>query len=107
MLWNENRMRTTDERNSQKLTPRQNYLLNRIPNSYEMKEYTEPEPTEVVRARKLTDRYDERMKKKKCAHKKRMEALRIKAREAVYFASEQKALAIVQQCEKMLKGCAE
>ena len=36
---------------------------------------------------------------------KRNQALRQKAVESIYFDTPEKALAIVKQCEKMLKGC--
>jgi len=92
--------------NSKQLTVQQRYLLERIPSSYQMNGYKErPEPAEVKQARKLIERWDKGEKLRACQAGKRNEALRQKAREAVYFDTPEKALAIVKQCEKMLKGC--
>lgn len=88
------------------LTAQQHYLLERIPSSYQMNGYKErSEPIEVRRARKLIEQWDKQEKLLQCQAGKRNEALRQKAREAVYFDTPEKALAIVKQCEKMLKGC--
>jgi hypothetical protein len=65
------------------------------------------EPAEVKQARKLIKRWDKQEKVLQCQAGKRNEALRQKAREAVYFDTPEKALVIVKQCEKMLKGCEE
>lgn len=90
------------------LTVEQRYLLERIPSSYQMNGYKErPEPAEVKKARKLVELWDQQEKRLRCEAGKRNEALRQKAREAVYFDTPEKALAIVKQCEKMLKGCDE
>lgn len=89
------------------LTDRQKYLLNRIPARYDLQSYVEPEPPAVKRARALVSRYDKAFRRRQCQHDKRSEALIRKAKEAVYFESEEKALAIVQQCEKMLKSCGD
>lgn len=90
------------------LTVEQRYLLERIPSSYQMNGYKErPEPAEVKQARKLIERWDKQEKLLSCRAGKRNEALRQKAREAIYFDTPEKALAIVKQCEKMLKGCEE
>jgi hypothetical protein len=94
--------------NSKQLTVQQRYLLERIPSSYQMNGYKERvEPAEVKQARKLIKRWDKQEKLLACQAGKRNEALRQKAREAVYFDAPEKALAIVKQCEKMLKGCDE
>lgn len=88
------------------LTVEQRYLLERLPSSYQMNGYKErPEPAEVKQARKLIDKWDKEEKLRQCQTGKRNEALREKAREAIYFETPEKALAIVRQCEKMLKGC--
>lgn len=90
------------------LTAQQRYLLDRIPSSYQMNGYKErPEPAEVKQARKLIDKWNKEEKLLQCQAGKRNEALRQKAKEAVYFDTPEKALAIVKQCEKMLKGCEE
>lgn len=90
------------------LSVEQRYLLERIPSPYQMNGYKpRPEPVEVRRARKLIDQWDKQEKLLLCQAGKRNEALRQKAREAVYFDTPEKALAIVKQCEKMLKGCEE
>jgi hypothetical protein len=90
------------------LTVEQKYLLDRIPSSYQMNGYKErPEPTEVKQARKLIEKWDKEEKLLQCRAGKRNEALRQKAHEAVYFDTPEKALAIVRQCEKFLKGCDE
>lgn len=90
------------------LTVEQRYLLDRIPSSYQMNGYKERvEPAEVKQARKLTERWDKEEKLLQCRAGKRNEALRQKAREAIYFDTPEKALAIVRQCEKFLKGCEE
>jgi hypothetical protein len=90
------------------LTERQKYLLDRIPRIYDLNG-RKPIliPPDVKRARALVERWDKAESKRACAAKKRNEALLRKAREAVYFCDERKALAIVQQCEKLLKGCEE
>lgn len=88
------------------LSVEQRYLLERIPSSYQMNGYKpRPELVEVKRARKLIEQWDKQEKLLACQAGKRNEALRQKAREAVYFDTPEKALAIVKQCEKMLKGC--
>jgi hypothetical protein len=93
---------------NRQLTPQQKYLLQRIPSQYRMNGYKErPEPTEVKRARKLIERWDKEEATLRCRADQRNDALVRKAREAVYFDKPEKALAIVQQCEKMLKGCGE
>lgn len=90
------------------LSVEQRYLLERIPSSYQMNGYKpRVEPAEVKRARKLVEQWDKQEKLLQCQAGKRNEALRQKAREAVYFDTPEKALAIVRQCEKMLKGCEE
>jgi len=97
----------TIPRNRQ-LTVEQRYLLDRIPSSYQMNGHKErPEPAEVKHARKLIERWDKEEKLRACQAGKRNEALRQKAREAIYFDTPEKALVIVKQCEKMLKGCEE
>lgn len=99
-------MRRKQVPSNKQLTPQQRYLLERIPSSYQMNGYKErPESTEVKRARRLIDKWDKEEKLRQCQAGKRNEALRIKARESVYFDTPEKALAIVRQCEKMLKGC--
>jgi len=100
-------MENVDKAVRQKLTPQQNYLLSCIPSTYDMKSYSHQDPPEVRRARRLIDSYDAMIKRRQCAWRKRMEALRSKAREAVYFSSPEKALAIVTQCRKMIAGCDE
>lgn len=90
------------------LTDRQKYLLQRIPSPYEVNGFHAPtEPKEVTRARKLTERWDKQVTLAKCRHDKKSEALIRKAKEAVYFEADTKALAIVRQVEKLLKGCSE
>lgn len=89
-----------------KLTPQQNYLLNRVPSIYQMNGHKPtPETADVKRARKIIERWEKAESLRACKAKKRNEALINKAKEAVYFASPEKALRIVQQCEKLLKGC--
>lgn len=90
------------------LTVEQRYLLDRIPSSYQMNGYKpRAEPAEVRNARKLIERWDKEEKLLQCRAGKHNEALRRKAREAVYFDTPEKALAIIRQCEKFLKGCEE
>lgn len=90
------------------LTVEQRYLLERIPSSYQMNGYkARTEPPDVKRARALIERWDKQEKLLQCQAGKRNEALRQKAREAVYFDTPEKALAIVRQCEKLLRGCEE
>lgn len=94
------------EQTSSKITDQQKYLLGRIPNLYQMDGYVAPpEPADVRRARRIIERWDKAEAARKCKSQKRNEALIRKAREAVYFAPPAKALAIIQQCEKLLKGC--
>ena len=90
------------------LTVQQRYLLERLPSPYQMNGYKErAEPAQVKRARKLIKQWDKQEKVLQCQASKRNEALRQKAKEAIYFDTPEKALAIVRQCEKMLKGCGE
>ncbi len=63
------------------------------------------EPAEVKQARKIIERWDKEESRLACESQKRKEALRQKAKEAIYFDTPEKALAIIRQCEKMLKGC--
>lgn len=88
------------------LTAQQKYLLQRIPSQYQMNGYKErSEPAEVKHARKVIEQWEKQEKLLRCQAEQRNEALRRKAREAVYFDTPEKALAIVQQCEKLLRGC--
>jgi len=90
------------------LTAQQQYLLGRIPSSYQMNGYKERvETPEIKQARKLIERWEKEEKLLRCRAGMRNEALLRKARESVYFDTPEKALAIIQQCEKMLKGCEE
>lgn len=89
-----------------RLSDQQKYLLQRIPSSYQMNGYEEmPKPVEVKKAEAIVKRYSKQESRRQCQADKRKEALRQKAREAVYFSTPEKALAIIRQCEKMLKGC--
>lgn len=91
---------------STRLTDAQKYLLQRIPGSYQMNGHKEtPMPLEVKKAEKLVEQWRKRQSRERCAADRRKEALRTKAREAVYFSTPEKALAIIRQCEKLLKGC--
>ena len=99
-------MSRTKHVSKKSLTVEQRYLLERIPSSYQMNGYkARVEPPEVKRARKLVEQWDKQERLLECQAGKRNEALRQKAREAVYFDTPEKALAIVRQCEKLLKGC--
>lgn len=94
--------------NNRRLTEQQKYLLNRIPNRYDLNKGEElPEPKEVTRARGIVDRFEKTKARRACEQQKRNEALLRKAKEAVYFATPEKALQIIQQCEKLLKRCGE
>lgn len=100
------RIKATDVKG--KLSVRQKYLLGRIPGRYALNGFhAPPEPREVRQARKLVNHYERVLSRKRCAADKRLEALLRKAREAVYFGTEEKALAIVKQIEKLLKTCQE
>lgn len=89
-----------------KLSDQQKYLLQRIPSSYQMNGYKEaPKPVEIKRAEAVAERWRKQESRRQCQAQKRNEALRQKAREAVYFSTPEKALAIIRQCEKMLKEC--
>lgn len=89
-----------------RLTDQQKYLIQRIPSSYQMDGYKAlPMPAEVKRAEAVVARYHKQESRRQCQAGKRKEALRQKAHEAVYFSTPEKALAIIRQCEKMLKGC--
>lgn len=91
---------------SVRLTEQQKYLLQRIPSSYQMNGHKEtPMPLEVKKAEVVVARWNKLQSRERCQADRRKEALRQKAREAVYFAAPEKALAIIRQCEKMLKGC--
>lgn len=100
------RMKATPTELKKQLTVEQRYLLERVPSSYQMNGYkARTEPAEVKQARKLIEQWDKQEKVLQCRADKRNQALRQKAREAVYFDTPKKALAIVRQCEKLLKGC--
>lgn len=98
--------RRRSEPSLKQLTAQQRYLLDRIPSSYRMNGYKKRgEPVEVRQARKLIERWDKEERLRQCQAERRSEALRVKAREAVYFDVPEKALAIIRQCEKLLKSC--
>lgn len=100
------RIKATPHELRKQLTVEQRYLLERLPSQYQMNGYRErPEPAEVKRARKLIEQWDKQERVLQCRADARNQALRTKAREAIYFDTPEKALAIVRQCEKMLKGC--
>jgi hypothetical protein len=87
------------------LNDRQRYLLQRIPDRYKLATWKNPpEPSAVKAARKLVTAWDETQRIESCKYIKRMEALIQKAREAVYFETEEKALGIVRQVEKLTLG---
>lgn len=89
-----------------RLTEQQKYLLQRIPRMYDMNGYVpRAEPAEVKQARKVVERWEKDEAKLECEARARNEALRRKATETVYFDTPEKALAIIQQCKKRLKGC--
>jgi len=88
------------------LPDQQKYLLQRAPRLYDMNGYEQPaEPPEVKQARRVIERWEKEQSKSACAARKTNEALIRKAKEAIYFDKPEKALAIIQQCEKPLKGC--
>jgi hypothetical protein len=89
-----------------RITEQQKYLLSRIPRIYDMNGAPKrQEPAAIKIARKRIENWDKAEANRECAARKRNEALIRKAREAVYFAPPEKALAIIRQCEKLLKGC--
>lgn len=94
-----------------KLTVRQKYLLDRIPAKYSLNGFqAPPDPPEVAEARKaekVVAKWDKHVALLRCKHEKQTDALLRKAREAVYFHSEQDALAIIRQVEKLLKTCGD
>lgn len=102
------RIKATPTELRKQLTVEQRYLLERLPSQYQMNGYKpRAEPAEVRQARKLIEHWDKQEKVLQCRADKRNQALRTKAREAIYFDTPEKALAIVRQCEKLLKGCSE
>jgi hypothetical protein len=99
-------MKTSQKQLPTRLTIHQKYLLQRLPSLYSMNGHKERvEPAEVKQARKIIERWDKEESRLACESQKRKEALRQKAKEAIYFDTPEKALAIIRQCEKMLKGC--
>jgi len=89
-----------------KLTDQQKYLLKRIPALYDMNDYKRrTEPAEVKQARRVIDHWEKEEAKLECEARKHNEALVRKAREAIYFDTPEKALSIIQQCERRLKDC--
>ena len=88
-----------------KLTEQQRYLLNRIPSQYRMKKSDFVKPANVAQAEKTIARWNKQCSRISCREDRRNEALIQKAREAVYFSSPKKALAIVKQVEKMVRSC--
>lgn len=89
-----------------KLTAQQQYLLQRIPSSYQISSYKEaPTPAKVKKAQTVVKQWDKQERQRRCQADKRTQALLQKARESVYFDTPEKALAIIRQCEKMMKGC--
>lgn len=90
------------------LTDQQKYLLQRLPGAYDLNGYHRPiVPVAIKRAQKIVDRWEKQQSLAQCKAKKRAEALPEKAKEVIYFGSDQKALAVVRQVEKLLKQCGE
>jgi hypothetical protein len=88
------------------LSVTRNYLLGRIPGMHELKTtVTLEEPTSVKLARKIVAAFEKRERLANCKQRKLVEALRIKAREAVYFCSEQTALNLIHRLEAMKERC--
>lgn len=99
-------MRRNTKAPARGLTAQQRYLLGRIPSTYDMNGLDKTvEPASVKAARKLLEQYEKQENLRQCQARKRNEALIRKARESVYFDTPEKALAIIRQCEKLLKGC--
>jgi hypothetical protein len=85
-----------------KLTEQQLYLLNRIPNSYSIKDKKtkdSKEPVHIAKARKLVKEYDDKLLEQAKQHREHLEKLCAEAREAVYFKPIADALAIVKALE--------
>jgi hypothetical protein len=88
-----------------KLTEQQRYLLQRIPSTYRMKKSDIVIPPHIHSAQRMIERWNKQCARITCREERRNEALIQKAREAVYFSSPKKALAIVKQVEKMIRSC--
>jgi hypothetical protein len=85
------------------LTKQQEYLLNRIPKVYEMRNHkTTTEPARVTLARRVIEKFNEDEHVKEKAEEKRLSALVNAAREAVYFKSAEEALKAIKDLEKEL-----
>jgi hypothetical protein len=88
------------------LTDQQKYLLNRIPNGYDLRKLKDQtDPPEVRRARKLVARWDDKQRKASCKHECKVKKLITSAREAVYFKPIKSALQAVKAVEAMKTCC--
>lgn len=81
------------------LNEQQKYLLNRLPNRYDVKTLDVPEPAAVKAARKVIEAHDKHSSKLRCDHQARFKKVSEAAREAIYFKKPEEALKAVQQLE--------
>jgi len=83
---------------------KQKYLLTKIPSLYELKRRRkdQPEPRDVRAARRTIEKWEASQKAITDQEVKRLDRLILDAKDAVYFSTPEKALALIKQLEKML-----
>ena len=87
------------------LTDQQKYLLQRLPEPYQITVPHLTEPVRIRQMRKAIDAWDKRQHDLSCKIKCDGEKLITKAREAIYFRPVHEALALVQKAEALRKCC--
>jgi hypothetical protein len=89
-----------------KLTARQQFLLSAIPAHYDLERTVSvPEPADIKHARRIVLAFDKKLRAANCRRAKEVATAINKAREAVYFCSEQTALAMIHRLTRFQKKC--
>jgi hypothetical protein len=83
------------------LNEQQKYLLERIPKKYDIKFKNDPEPANIVAARKTIAAWDEKQKVKLNAFNINVQKMVESAREAVHFKTLKDALEIIKTIEDL------
>ena len=82
------------------LNHQQNYLLERLPKLYDLKNSKDDtEPKEVVHARKVIAIYTEKTSKQRVDREKHLKKVIAAAKEAIYFKPSEEALEVVKRVE--------
>ena len=87
-----------------KQSEQQKYLLSRIPSVWDLKKRRSeesPEPKEVRAAKRVVERWKQAQEKAVAEEKARLNRLILDAKDAVYFSTPEKALALIKALEKM------